>query len=491
MNRLERLFHIKARGSSLKVEIFAGLLVFIATCYILPVNSSILSEMGMDESGVFFITAILSAFMMLLMGFIANYPIAISAGMGVNSFITYTLSLSLGFSWQETMIIATVAGLLFFIISLTPLRHKIINAIPRSLQAIIAASIGAFICFVGLKNSGIIFANSSTLVSLNTFRDPAVLIALVSVLLCFGLMLSKVRILKTLAIPLAILFAAVVGIIVSSIMIATGALVEVDGAYYYAESYFGSQNVMSNLPILPWLASDISFFDSEGIANVLFYGTLSSGESTSFANNLANVFTNPASYVAIITLVLVILFSSTGTFLAIGGDCGFINEEGQIIDRKPVIVEAVGSLIACPLGTSPNFALAESSVGLSMGAKTGVTAIVAALLFLLTGFIYPVFYIFTAGSVTAPALICIGALIFVNNIKTIDFKDLLIGLTAFITLIFTLLTYSISTGIGIGLIAYCLMMIFARRAKEVNYFIYIIAILYIISFVLTTVLEFL
>ena len=202
MEFLEKIFKIKEKGSTLKKEIIGGLIVFVSMCYVLPLNASIIGSMGMSYSGVFAMTAFVSAIVTLIMALVANYPVVLSAGMGLNAYIAYTIAASSGYTWQQAMILLTISGILFFAFSLTPVRKLIINAIPNGLKYIISAALGAFICFVGLKNSGIIISNESTFVGLGNFANPATIISVVTAFICFGLMFSKRKILGNLAIPI-------------------------------------------------------------------------------------------------------------------------------------------------------------------------------------------------------------------------------------------------------------------------------------------------
>ena len=190
MKFLDKLFHLNDHQASLKAEIIGGLVTFIAMCYILPINSAILSEMGMNQAGVFAMTALVGCAVTLIMGLVANYPIVLSAGMGLNAYITYTIALGAGYTWPQAMILLTLAGIIFFALSLTPVRKWIIEAIPNNIKYIISAALGAFICFVGLRNSGLIISGA-TLVELGNLANPAVLIAFLAVVLCFGLMFIK------------------------------------------------------------------------------------------------------------------------------------------------------------------------------------------------------------------------------------------------------------------------------------------------------------
>lgn len=490
---LEKIFGLKKHNASLKNEIIGGLITFIAMCYILPINASILGASGMSFAGVFTITAIVSFIVTMIMGLVANYPIVLSAGMGLNAYFTYTLCMQVGFTWQESLIVLTVAGIIFFILSLTPVRKWIIEAIPADLKAIISCALGVFIAFVGLRNSGII-VGGSTLVELGNLANPSTLIAIIAVVLCFGLMFIKNKTVSTLAIPIAILIAAVAGVIVSSIMINNGTLaLNADGQYAYV---FGEGNsldgVVSTLPIAPWISGEKWGFQVDEVSKVFLYGLLNDETKFDFGAALAKVFTTPATYVAIFSMMFVNLFDTTATLLAIGKKTGIIDENGKMQNyRRAVLADATGALICAPLGTSTVTSFAESNVGVSMGAKTGLAAVMAALMFLLSAFIYPVFSIFTAGSVTAPALVCVGAMIFVGNFKDIDLKDPISGFTAIITILFSLLCYSIANGIGIGLICYIVMMLFAGRAKEVKLPIYVIGGLFVVAFAANTIMQFL
>ncbi|MDR0934797.1 MAG: NCS2 family permease [Erysipelotrichaceae bacterium] len=470
MKFLENLFNFKARGSSLKTEIIGGIVTFIAMCYILPVNAGILKDMGMNEAGVFASTAIVGCLVTMIMGLVANYPIALSAGMGLNAYITYSVAGDFGFSWQEAMILLTITGILFLIMSLTPLRRIIIETIPKDLKLIISAGLGAFICFVGLKGAGIVTSNASTLVGIGNLSSPAVLIALIGAILTLGLMFIKHKGIANMAIPIGILFAAVIGVATYLII-------------YYAAG--ADSDLLSGLPVAPWLDNGLnSKWFANGFGDVIFYGYVGSDIPTKdFGTMILDILSNPGSYIAIFSMIFVNLFDTTSTLLAIGRDAGMIDHDGKIKNyQRAVLADATGAAICAPLGTSTVTSFAESGVGVSMGAKTGLASVVTALLFLLAAFIFPVFSIFTFGSVTAPALIAVGAMIFVNNFKAINFDDKIAGFTGFITVIMILLTYSISSGLGIGIITYCVMMLFARRHKEVSLITYIIAGLFVLSF---------
>ena len=491
MKFLNKIFHLDTRGASLKNEIIGGLVTFIAMCYILPVNAGILSAMGMDKAGVFAITAIVSFIVTMIMGIVANYPIMLSAGMGLNAFLAFTIAGQQGYSWQQCMILLTVAGLLFFIFSLTPIRKIIIESIPKDLRCIISACLGGFILFVGLKGSGIIVAEASTLVTFGNFADPGMLLGFIAVILALVLTFTKKKMLSSLAIPIAILIAAVCGVIISTIMISNGSITENAGVFTYSTGVDVIDSCAVNLPIAPWISKPA--WGMSGVDKVFFYGFFDQANpytGSQFGSDLASVFKNPTTYVAIFSLMFVNLFDTTATLIAVGEKTGVIDENGKMQNyKKAVLADATGALICAPLGTSTVTSFAESNVGVSLGAKTGLAAVVAALLFLLSAFIYPVFSIFTAGSVTAAALVSVGVIITVNGVIGINKSDLIACFTAVIAFMFAVLTYSISNGIGVGLIVYTLSMLIAGRGKEIKLPVYIITALFVVAFALNTVIT--
>lgn len=477
MKFFEKLFRLKEKGTNIKTEIIGGLVTFIAMCYILPINANILSDMGMDSTGVFVSTALISFIATMIMGLVANYPIALSAGMGLNAYISYSVARAFGFSWQEAMILLTITGILFFVLTLTPFRRLIIETIPKDLKLIISAGLGAFICFVGLKNSEIISTNADTLVQLGQLSNPAILIALLGTILGFGLIFVKNKAISKMAIPIAILFTAIVGV----------------SSYLIIHEFVGAESeFLEVLPAAPWMDDSLQW-GGKGLENVIFFGYIGNDKPTvGFGKMLLKVLSDPRSYIAIFSMIFVNLFDTTSTLLAVGKDAGIIDKDGKMQNyQKAVLADASCAVICAPLGTSTVTSFVESSVGVSVGARTGLASVTTAFMFLLAAFIYPVFSIFTYGSVTAPALIIVGAMIFVNNFKDINFNDKIVGFTGFVTVIMVLLTYSISYGLGIGLIVYCVMMLFAHRGKEISPVTYVTTVLFVVAFAANEIIKFL
>lgn len=489
---------MEERQTSIKKEIIGGLLTFIAMCYLLPVVASNLSNgAGMDKQGVFVMTALATMLITLIMGLVGNLPIGLSCGLAINAYVAFTLSSSFP-HWEQRMILLTVSGLLSLVLFLSPVRKYLINAIPMDIKYIIAASLGAFLIFVGLKNSGIIVSdasinngilNTGTLVKLGSFADPAMLIAILAIFVTIGLMFTKNSILKTMAIPFGILFAAIAGLIASLIMTSTGAMKIVDGVGVYQ---FGNlEGTASNLPIAPWLIKDLKFADLLPAKNVVFFGLLRDAyNGKEFASDLGYVFSNPVSYVAIFSIAFINLFDTTATYLSVNDKVKVMDEEGKFISyRRTVIADTIGTVVVGPLGTTTVEPLAEANVGATAGAKTGLAAVVIAFMFLLSAFIYPIFSVFTANTVTAPAIVGIGLVILSSSLSQLDFKKPDILIVSVIAILMSVLTYSISNGIGFGLIAYCIIKIIEGKIKEIGLPIFIITGLFIIAFIAETIVK--
>lgn len=463
MEFIRNYFGYRDKNSTFLTEVFGGLITFVAMIYILPTNAKILGDIqGASYAGVFTITALLSGFCCILMGAIANYPIALSAGMGLNAFISYTVGGTMGFNFQECMILLTCSGIIFFIISITPFRTYLINKIPESLKSIISAGFGGFLCFVGLNGSGIVDL-SGEVPALGDLTQPYVLIPFLGVFIIVILMFAKNKWLSKLAIPIGVISCAIIAISVNY-------------------GVFGGDG--EKLPKL------YGKFGVSGLGDVVFFGALNQTASKDFGTLLAKVFSNPSSYIAIFSLVFVNLFDTTATLLAIANDCDLLDENGELKNAKRVImVDASGALICAPLGTSTLTSFAESNIGISFGARTGIMAITTGLLFILSAFIYPVFSVIDSWSVTAPALICVGGLIFANNLKTLDWKDFRIGIVCFFMVIFMLLTYSLTNGLGVGIILFVAINLISGRKDENNFALYLIASLFALSFILTAVMT--
>jgi AGZA family xanthine/uracil permease-like MFS transporter len=467
-NGFAHFFHIHERGSKPLNEILGGAVTFLAMCYILPVNANILSQMGMNTMGVFASTAIVSAIVTLIMALVANCPIALSSGMGLNAYLVFTVSMGLGYSWQECMILLTLTGIIFFIFSLTPIRRKIIDAFPEDLQCIISAGLGAFIAFVGLKGAGIIVSSPSTFVTLGSLSDPAVILSIVGIFLVLFLMNIKTKkgLLSSLAVPLCMLSIALVGYIIRLCGVNNDALPNVDFSSHWGLNNFN---------------------------DVAFYGLLSNDASvkkgSDFGQLILDVLSNPASYAVIFSLIFVNLFDTSATLMAIGRDTTIFGTDGKMKDNKAIMADATGALVCAPLGTATVTSFVESTIGVKLGARTGLASLVTASLFLLSAFIYPIFQLFTYSCVSCAALVSVGALIFAGNLKNIHWGDMAIGASAFITVLMIVLTYSLTNGIGFGLLTYVVIMLASKRGKEISWVLYVVSGFYVLSFVVNEIVA--
>lgn len=438
MSFLETCFHLKDKHTTVKTEILAGITTFLAMAYILGVNPLILADAGMAPSAVFIATALSSAVACLLMGFLANFPVALSAGMGVNALFAYTVCGSMGYSWQAALASVFISGLIFVLISVTGIRKQIIDVIPTQLKLAIGAGIGFFIAFVGLKNSGLVVADPSTFVTMGDFSDPTVLLSAFGVLITIICVIRKVPA----AVFVGLLITALVGLVLGLLG-------------------------LENMPVFNGVFSTNFDFSTFG----------------SFASGFGELFSHPfRAVIVIFSFLFVDFFDTAGTLVAIANEIGMINEEGQLENaEQALLADSVGTCVGAVLGTSTVTSFVESSSGVGVGGRTGLTAVTTGILFLLSIFISPLILGLITNAVTAPALIVVGIMM-AQQMKSINWDDLSIAIPAFITIIFMILTYSISNGIAFGFIAYAIVMLASGRVKEVPSIIWILLFIFVLYF---------
>ena len=373
---LEKIFKLKEKNTNVKTELIAGLTTFLAMAYILGVNPAILGDAGMDTHSVFMATAISAAFASVVMGLVANYPVALAPGMGVNALFAYTVVSEMGYSWQAALAAVLVSGIVFLIISVTGIRKMIINAIPVQLKLAIGAGIGFFIAFVGLKNAGIIVASSSTFVALGKFSTPTVLLATFGILITIFLVIKKVP----------------AGVFVGMVITAIVGLIAHEA---FGVSVLDSVTKAELMPALPGNAITTNFDMS----------TLGA-----FASGFGELFANPGkAFVIIFSFLFVDFFDTAGTLVAIGNKIGLVNEKGELENAEQALVaDSIGTVAGAVLGTSTVTSFVESSSGVGVGGRTGLTAVTAGVLFLLSIFISPVVLSTAVSAVTAPALVVVG-----------------------------------------------------------------------------------
>ena len=446
---LEKIFKLKEKNTNVKTELIAGLTTFLAMAYILGVNPAILGDAGMDTHSVFMATAISAAFASVVMGLVANYPVALAPGMGVNALFAYTVVSEMGYSWQAALAAVLVSGIVFLIISVTGIRKMIINAIPVQLKLAIGAGIGFFIAFVGLKNAGIIVASSSTFVALGKFSTPTVLLATFGILITIFLVIKKVP----------------AGVFVGMVITAIVGLIAHEA---FGVSVLDSVTKAELMPALPGNAITTNFDMS----------TLGA-----FASGFGELFANPGkAFVIIFSFLFVDFFDTAGTLVAIGNKIGLVNEKGELENAEQALVaDSIGTVAGAVLGTSTVTSFVESSSGVGVGGRTGLTAVTAGVLFLLSIFISPVVLSTAVSAVTAPALVVVGIMM-VQQLGGVDWNDMVFTAAGFVTILVMILSYSISNGIALGFITYAVAMIAAGKIKEISPIILFLVLIFVLYF---------
>ncbi|UNT62761.1 NCS2 family permease [Acinetobacter towneri] len=424
---LERLFKLSENKTTFRTEILAGVTTFLTMCYIIIVNPMILSETGMDHGAVFVATCLAAAIGCLVMGIVANYPIALAPGMGLNAYFTYSVCLGMGVPWQTALAAVFVSGIIFIAISMFKIREAIVNAIPMSLKLAIGGGIGLFLALIALKNAGVIVDNPATLVGLGDLKQPSVLLALLGFLMVVVMHHFKVR-----------------GAIIISILVLT--------AISTALGLSGFKGVVGEIPSI---APTFMQMDFEGL----------------FTASLIGV---------IFVFFLVDLFDSTGTLVGVSHRAGLL-QDGKLPRLKKALFADSSAIVAgAALGTSSTTPYIESSAGVAAGGRTGLTAVIVGLLFIACLFLAPLAQS-VPGFATAPALLFVGVLM-IQGIVHIDWDDITEAVPAFLTVVFMPFTYSIADGIAMGFISYALIKLLTGKAKSVPYMVWIIAALWALKF---------
>ncbi|WP_252314910.1 NCS2 family permease [Sinobaca sp. H24] len=432
---MNRYFEFAKQGTTLKKESLAGLTTFLSMAYILFVNPLILSDAGMDQGAVFTATALSAAVGTLIMGIIAKYPIALAPGMGLNAFFAYTVVIGLGIPWELALFGVFMSGIIFICITLLGVREKVINAIPAELKYAVAAGIGLFIAFIGLKGAGIVVGDEATLVGLGSITSPLTLLA------SFGLIVTAILMVKGIhgGIFYGMLITAVTGIIFGLIELPSGIV----GAVPSLAPTFGS--AFSILGEVEW--------------------------TTQLTVQLI---------IVILTFLFVDFFDTAGTLYAVANQAGYVKDNKLPRAGRALLADSSATSIGAILGTSTTTAYIESSAGVAAGGRTGFTSVVTALLFLAAMFFSPLLVVVTE-TVTAPALIIVGVLM-ASSLRLIEWNKLEIALPAFLTVVAMPLTYSIATGIAIGFIFYPITMLVKGRGREINPIMYVLFFVFIAYF---------
>ena len=430
---LEKLFQLQAHNTNVRTEMLAGLTTFLTMAYILFVNPAILGETGMDKGAVFVATCLAAAIGSAIMGLIANYPIALAPGMGLNAFFTYTVVLHMGHTWQVALGAVFISATLFFILSVFRIREWIINSIPLPLRSAISAGIGLFLALVALKEAGLVIANPATLVGLGDLTSPGPLLAILGFFLIVALEAKRVT-----------------GAVMIGILVVTAIAIAI-----------GITPFAGILSMPPSIAPTFLQLDIIGALDV---GMIS----------------------VIFAFLFVDLFDNTGTLIAVAKRAGLMSKDGHLPKMgRALLADSTAAMSGSLLGTSTTTSFIESAAGVTAGGRTGLTACVVAVLFLLALFFAPL-----AGTVpafaTAPALLFVAVLM-TSGLAEIDWDDITVAAPVVITALSMPLTFSIANGIAFGFISWVVIKTLTGRWQYLNPALVVLAALFVIKFGFFTV----
>lgn len=451
---IEKIFKLKEHNTNIKTEVLAGITTFMTMAYILAVNPSILSATGMDANGVLIATALASFVGTICMAVFSNYPFALAPGMGLNAFFAYTVVLGMGYSWQIALMAVFVEGIVFILLSLTNVREAIFNAIPLTLKSAVSVGIGLFIAFIGLQDAKIIVNSDATLVTYQTFKGesfPSVGVG--AVLALIGVVLTAILLVKKVngGILLGILGTWILGI-----------LAEVCGIYVPNPELGMYSTIPSGI-----ISFDLSSFGT--VFGQVFQADLSSIDLVNFV-------------IILFAFLFVDIFDTLGTLIGVASKADMLDKEGKLPRIKGALMaDAIATTVGAIFGTSTTTTYVESASGVTAGGRTGLTAVVTGVLFLLSMFFSPLFLAIPSFAI-APALIIVGFYMMGSVVK-IEFEDMAEAIPAFLTILFMPLAYSISEGIAVGVISYTLINVICGKSKKITPLMYVLTVLFICKYI--------
>ena len=455
--KLDKIFHLKENHTDVKTEVIAGITTFMTMAYILAVNPNILEAFGMDRGAIFTATALASFIATCLMALLSNYPFVLAPGMGLNAYFAYTVVLGMGYSWQQALAAVFVEGLIFILLSLTNVREAIFNSIPMNLKHAVSVGIGLFIAFIGLQNAKIVINNDSTLVGVFSFKSSAqngtfnsegitVLLALIGVLITAVLLVKNVK--------GSILW----GILITWLL---GIICQFTGLYK-------PNPELGFFSLLPDFSRGIS---------------VPSMAPTFMKMDFSIVFS--LDFIVIMFAFLFVdMFDTLGTLIGVASKADMLDKDGKLPRIKGALLsDAVGTSVGAVCGTSTVTTFVESASGVAEGGRTGLTALVAGLLFGLSLFLSPIFLAIPSFA-TAPALIIVGFMM-LTSITKIDFSDYTEAIPCFIAIIAMPFMYSISEGIAMGVISYVVINLISGKAKDkkISVLMYVLAVLFVLKYI--------
>ena len=454
---LDKLFHLKENHTDVKTEVMAGITTFMTMAYILAVNPNILSASGMDRGSVFTATALSAFIASCLMALLSNYPFVLAPGMGLNAYFTYTVVLGMGYSWQQALAAVFAEGIIFILLSLTNVREAIFNSIPMNLKHAVSVGIGLFIAFIGLQNAKIVVGNDSTLVSIFSFKSSV----------AEGTFSSQ---------GITVLL-ALIGILVTAILLAK----DVKGSILWGILITWVLGIICQLTHLYVPNADLGYYSllpdfSSGIS-------VPSMAPTFMKMDFSIVFS--LDFVVIMFAFLFVdMFDTLGTLIGVASKADMLDKDGKLPNIKGALLsDAVGTTVGAICGTSTVTTFVESASGVAEGGRTGLTSIVAGILFALSLLLSPIFLAIPSFA-TAPALIVVGYLM-LTSVTKIDFSDMTEAIPCFIAIIAMPFMYSISEGISMGVISYVVINLITGKAKEkkISALMYVLAVLFVLKYI--------
>lgn len=454
---LDKLFHLKENHTDVKTEVMAGITTFMTMAYILAVNPNILSASGMDRGSVFTATALSAFIASCLMALLSNYPFVLAPGMGLNAYFTYTVVLGMGYSWQQALAAVFAEGIIFILLSLTNVREAIFNSIPMNLKHAVSVGIGLFIAFIGLQNAKIVVGNDSTLVSIFSFKSSV----------AEGTFSSQ---------GITVLL-ALIGILITAILLAK----DVKGSILWGILITWILGIICQLTHLYVPNADLGYYSllpdfSSGIS-------VPSMAPTFMKMDFSIVFS--LDFVVIMFAFLFVdMFDTLGTLIGVASKADMLDKDGKLPNIKGALLsDAVGTTVGAMCGTSTVTTFVESASGVAEGGRTGLTSIVAGILFALSLLLSPIFLAIPSFA-TAPALIVVGYLM-LTSVTKIDFSDMTEAIPCFIAIIAMPFMYSISEGISMGVISYVVINLITGKAKEkkISALMYVLAVLFVLKYI--------
>ncbi|MDR1507509.1 MAG: NCS2 family permease [Treponema sp.] len=426
---MEKLFKLQEHGTNFNRELVAGLTTFLTMAYILAVNPEMLSKTGMPAGGVFTATALASAIATLVMAFTANLPVALAPGMGLNAFFTFSVVLGAGYSWQYALTAVFLEGILFIILSLVNVRELIIKAIPANLKKAVAVGIGLFIALIGFSNAGVVVKDTGTIIGLGDITSGTALLAIIGLTITIVLYAKRVR------------GSILLGIIITTII----------GIPMKITAIPDNFRIFS-LPSAPLFAK----FDFSSILTFEFF----------------TIF---------FTFLFVDIFDTVGTLVGVTTQAGLIGKNGEIPRVKQALLsDAIGTVAGAVLGTSTVTSYVESTAGVAVGGRTGLSSVFTGILFLLALFLSPLFLVIPSAA-TAPALIVVGFLM-MQSVVDIDFKDPTEGIPAFLAIVMMPFAYSIADGIVYGVLSYVIIKALTLKFKDISIITWVLFVIFILRF---------